>query len=101
MEYSEILKRIESHFNFKSDKNKKEHHIIEKFLLDISNEKVTIFNIFKIVKKLKMAVTLIGTTACSCLSEQVDLGKTQLDCMQIQKVFQQEVDELKKKINNL
>ena len=37
MEYSEILKRIESHFNFKSDKNKKEHHIIEKFLLNITN----------------------------------------------------------------
>ena len=48
-----------------------------------------------------MAVTLIGTTSCSCLSEQVELSKTQLDCLQIQKVFQQQVDELKKKINNL
>lgn len=101
MDYSEVLRKFESQLDFKNTKSQKEHRVVEQFLLEISNEKVTIFNVFKVVKKLKTAISIIGTIVSSCLSEQIELNKIQIDCLKIQKGFQKQIDELKNKIENL
>lgn len=104
MDYSEIIKRLEQHFEFRGDKANKEHHVVERFLLEVSNEKICWWKpwtIFSFLNKLKKAITIIGTIASSCLSEEIDLQKTQLDCLQIQKAFQKQIDELKQKVEKL
>jgi len=104
MDYSEIIKRLEDQFGFKGNKAAKEHHVIENFLLEISNEKLVWYKpwkYFSLLNKVKKAVALIGSIASSCLIEQIDMNKTQLDLIEVQKMFQKEIDDLKQKIDKL
>ncbi len=104
MDYSEINKRLEEQFGFKGNRAAKEHHVIENFLLEISNEKLVWYKpwkYFSLLVKVKKAIALIGSIASSCLIEQIDISKTQMDLIEVQKAFQIEIEELKEKVNSL
>ena len=103
MGHEEIIKSLRERYSFSGDKITKEHEEIEKYLLDVSNIKISIWTfwrIFPLLKKLKAAVSLIGVISASSLKEQINLQQTQLDCLEIQKAFQMQLDELKERIKD-
>lgn len=101
MKFEDLLKNFESKVNLESNKTNKEKQVIEQFLLEIANMKVSIWRpwtYFSFFKKIQKAIPVIGSIAHSSLRDQMDVQQMQIDIVKVQQVFSKELVELKRKV---
>lgn len=101
MEFEDLLKSIELKINLETGKVSKEKRVIENFLLEITNTKVSIWKpwtYFSVFKKMQQAITVIGSIANCSLRNIIDIQETQINIIKVQKTFHNNLQELNRKI---
>lgn len=101
MQFEDLLKNLEAKVNLESNKVDKEKQVIEQFLLEIANMKVSIWKpwtYFSFFKKIQKAIPVIGSIAHSSLRDQMDVQQMQIDMIKVQQTFSQDLEELRKRV---
>lgn len=104
MTYDELIKNLQKRFDPQNNRNKKESKAIEKYLLQVSREKIRwwkLWRILPILRKQREAVFLFGQIAYSCVSEMELLRETQLDTLKIQNTQQDLLVVIKDRLKEL
>ena len=101
MKFEDLIKNLESKINLESDKADKEKHVIEQFLLQIANTKVSIWRpwtYISLFKKIQKAVAVMGSMSHSALRDQMKVQKMQIDIIKVQQTFSVDLESLRKTV---
>jgi len=94
--YDSLISKMNEQFHFKGNKIFKECKAIENAIL-VLNKRIPWYKpwqIFSHMRRVKKATILLATIAASCLAEVINLQQHQLDMLEVQKAFQQQLENM-------